>query len=176
MPPRAPPRHKRPPRPESKCKGTVRRAFYGKRGWTVVSVRELSSIQPAMTQFKRLLTLPNLCRLLLVIVLVLSVQYLRHERPPWKSAWSRHLAAGQEPSYGEHVRTGLWWGAAARAGLSATLLALSLAWSVKGGAPPRAGSLNLGRPGDIEVSPRTFWITLGVIVLIAGAMRLPRMT
>ena len=129
-----------------------------------------------MPQLKRFLTVANLCRLLLAIVLLVSIQHLCHEKPPWKTAWARHQAEGKEPSFGEHVRTGLWWGAAARAGLAAALLVVSFAWSVKGGTPKPEGDLTLGTLEDATLSPRAFWITMGIIVLGAAAMRLPRMS
>jgi hypothetical protein len=127
-----------------------------------------------MFTLRRYATVQNFCRLALITVLVLAVQHLRHEKSPWNTAWARHLAEGKNPSFSEHLKTGLWWGAAARAAVAAILLILSAFWSRT--ASVHAGSeFQLGRAGDYAVSRRTFWIALGLIVFGAALMRLPRM-
>jgi hypothetical protein len=94
-------------------------------------------------------------------------------RPPWKSAWARHRAEGKEPTFQEHLGVGLWYGAAARVGLCGALLVVSLGWGLKR-EPDKATSFMLGTQHDPKVSPRAFGVALGVIVLGALAMRLPR--
>jgi hypothetical protein len=129
-----------------------------------------------MRHLKRFFNRTNIFRLLLAIVLAQAVAYLREEKPPWKTAWARHIAEGKDPSFREHLHTGLWWGAAARAGLTAAVLALSLGWWAKGGSGlGTRTSFDVGTPEDVTVSPRTFWVALGVIVVGAAVMRAPRM-
>jgi hypothetical protein len=127
-----------------------------------------------MLRFRTLLTPLNFARLLLLGVLLFSLEQLDEMRPPWKSAWARHRAEGKEPTFGEHLSTGLWYGAAARGGLCGTLLIISLGWGVKR-TSDKAARFTLAAPGDPAVSSRTFVLTLGAIVLGALAMRAPRL-
>lgn len=130
-----------------------------------------------MPRLRSLLTPLNFGRLILLGVLLFSLEQLDEMRPPWKSAWARHIAEGKEPTFGEHLSTGLWYGAAARVGICGALLVVSLAWGLglkKTYASPER--LSLARPGDAPVSSRTFAVVLGVIVVGSLAVRLPRMT
>jgi hypothetical protein len=127
-----------------------------------------------MPRIRSLLTPLNFGRLILLAVLLFSTEQLNEMRPPWKSAWARHRAEGKEPTFGEHLSTGLWYGAAARVGLCGLLLVVSLGWGLKR-EPGRGSSFTLGNANDPTVSPRTFGLALGVLVLGAAVMRLPRM-
>lgn len=138
--------------------------------------RKASSTNPAIQFMRRQFTVLNLARLLLLAGLLYSEYQLDEMRPPWKSAWARHLAEGKDPTFGEHLSTGLWYGAAARMGLCATLLLVSLTWGWKSPADQKPTRFNLARAGDAVVSTRAFALILGVILLAALAMRLPRMT
>lgn len=120
---------------------------------------------------RRFLTVTTLARLALLAVLAFSLHQLDELRPPSKTAWARHLAEGKNPAIAEHVQVGLWYGAVARAGISGVLLVLSLAWPLS---RPAEG----GQRFDLRetmVSPGVFWTSIGVIMLVALGMRLPRM-
>ena len=129
----------------------------------------------AMPRLRSLITPLNIGRLLLLGVLLFSLKQLDEMRPPWKSAWARHRAEGKEPTFGEHLSIGLWYGAAVRVGLCGLLLGVSLGWGVKRESGKATTRFMLGAPNDPAVSPRTFGLALGVIVLGALAMRAPRM-
>ncbi|QIF04363.1 glycosyltransferase family 39 protein [Roseimicrobium sp. ORNL1] len=130
-----------------------------------------------MPRFRSLLTPLNFGRLILLGVLLVSTEQLDEMRPPWKSAWARHIAEGKEPTFGEHLSTGLWYGAAARVGICGALLAVSFLWGVGlKRSYPSPTPLSLARPDDAAVSPRTFALVLGVIVAGSLVLRLPRMT
>ncbi len=116
----------------------------------------------------------NLARLLVAAVLAFSLIQLGEMKPPGDSAWARKRAAGISPSYREHLQVGLWAGTAAVAGLSAVLLGLSLGWGWRKPVP-RGFSLRLSGTSAFPVSPRAFTAAVGIIVLGALAMRLPRM-
>lgn len=148
-------------------------------GHTSLILRENNGPAPVSTQnltsivlfMRRFLTVTTLARLALLAVLAFSLHQLDEMRPPSRTAWARHLAEGKDPAVAEHVQVGLWYGAAARAGISGVLLALSLAWPLR---RPAEG----GQQFDLReamVSPGVFWTSIGVIILVALAMRLPRM-
>lgn len=117
----------------------------------------------------------NLARMGIAAVLLFSLHQLGDMKLPWKSAWGRHRAEGTSPSYNEHVQTGLWGGAAARAGLAGLLLMASIGWGWEKPAPERS-TLHPKFSGETPPSGRSFAAVLGVIVLGAIFMRLPRMT
>ncbi|RBP45149.1 dolichyl-phosphate-mannose-protein mannosyltransferase [Roseimicrobium gellanilyticum] len=127
-----------------------------------------------MPRLRSLFTPLNFGRLILLGVLLFSAEQLDEMRPPWKSAWARHRAEGKEPTFNEHLSTGLWYGAAARVGLCGLLLVVSLGWGVKR-EPGSGTTFMLGKKTDPQLSPQVFGVVLGVIVLGALAMRLPRM-
>lgn len=127
-----------------------------------------------MHRLRFLLTPLNLGRLMVLGLLLLSLEQLDEMRPPWKSAWARHRAEGKEPTFHEHLGVGLWYGAAARAGLCGALLVASLGWGLKR-ETAKATTFLLEKPEDARMPPRVFGMALGVIVLGALAMRLPRM-
>lgn len=117
----------------------------------------------------------NLCRLVVLVVLFFSFQQVKHEKPPWKSSWARHVADGKEPSFKEHLQAGFWIGAMARVGACGALLLVSLGWGWQrkpGTEPP---TFDLGRAGTNGLSPGFFKAVLAVIFVTALAMRLPRM-
>lgn len=120
----------------------------------------------------RYLTLYNLARLALFAVLAISLYQLKEAKPPSKTAWAKHLAQGKEPTAGEHIQVGMWYGTAARAGITGVMLLLSLAWPLTRAAPP-VPSFDLR---GAAVSSRTFWLVTGLIIILALMMRLPRMT
>ncbi|HSJ02165.1 MAG TPA: glycosyltransferase family 39 protein, partial [Verrucomicrobium sp.] len=140
-----------------------------------------------MPRLRSLLTPANFFRVVLLIVCIQAVGHLRDEKPPWKSAWGRHRAEGVDPSFREHLATGLWAGAVARLGFGATLLVLSLAWGRQGSSPAAKG-----QSGDVIVpshrplgaalsaptcpSPLLYYSLLGALLAGALAMRLPRLT
>lgn len=128
-----------------------------------------------MPRLRSLLTLPNVFRIVLLIICVQAIGHLREEKPPWKSAWGRHKAEGVDPSFREHVATGLWYGAVARVGIAGALLLLSLGW--RRTTPPSNTTNLLAAPGSAaSPSPVVFYSLLGVILAGALAMRVPRMT
>lgn len=130
-----------------------------------------------MPRLRSLLNLPNVFRIILLIICVQAIGYLREEKPPWKSAWGRHKAEGVDPSFREHVATGLWCGAAARAGIAGAILLLSLGWRRTTPPPPTTGAHLLGGPeAQSSPSPVVFYGLLGAILAGALAMRTPRMT
>ncbi len=128
-----------------------------------------------MSRLRTLVSPLNLGRLILLVVLLLTLREMDGFHPPRKAGWEKHKAQGREATFEEYVTTGLWYGAAARAGICGVLLVVSLAWGIKrdGGAPMR---LTLQRDGDPVVTPKVQAVVLGVIVLAALGMRLPRMT
>ena len=117
----------------------------------------------------------NLCRLAVLVVFLVSVNHVRHEKPPWKSSWAKHVAEGREPTFREHLAAGFWYGAAARVGACGALLLVSLGWGwqrKEGDLPPR---FDLSRTDDAVISAKAFTGLLAVIFVGALAMRLPRM-
>lgn len=130
-----------------------------------------------MPRLRSLLNLPNVFRIILLIICVQAIGYLREEKPPWKSAWGRHKAEGVDPSFREHVATGLWYGAVARAAIAGAILLLSLTWRRTQTPNPATGNSLLAAPeSESAPSPLVFYGLLGAIVAGALAMRAPRMT
>lgn len=120
---------------------------------------------------RRFLTSLNLARLALLLVFSFTLYQLSDMKPPAKTAWARHMAEGKDPTVAEHVQVGLWYGAVSRAGITGLLLVLSFAWSLKAAAP-KNWTFDLQGTG---LSQRTFWATLLVILILAAAIRVPRM-
>jgi 4-amino-4-deoxy-L-arabinose transferase-like glycosyltransferase len=121
---------------------------------------------------RRLLTLHNLARLALLALLFFSLEQVDEMKHPSKTAWARHMAEGKNPSVAEHVKAGMWAGAVTRAAIAGLLLVVSLGWPLQRAAP-KGNAMNLG---GMQASPRVFWTCVGLIVLGALVMRLPRMT
>lgn len=131
-----------------------------------------------MLQPRNLLTIPNLFRVLLLLVCIDAATYLKNERPPWKSAWARHRAEGTDPSFREHLATGLWAGAAVRLSVGSALLLLSLAWTRKQLPLHSRDLLAVPEKKDMVPScpPGVFYSLLGLMLAGSLATRLPRMT
>ncbi len=136
-----------------------------------------------MNRFPQLFTTANLARLAIALVFLFSWHQLREMKPPREMMWTKRQAQGKEPSFKEHVQLGLWYGAAARTGLCAILLGISIAWPLgaKKAAASHAGNFIAFRKPELPLSgtsffrPRLWWACLVSIVLIAFFMRLPRM-
>lgn len=129
-----------------------------------------------MPRLRSLLNLPNFFRIVPLIICVQAIGYLCEEKPPWKSAWGRHKAEGVDPSFREHVATGLWYGAVARAGIAGAILLLSLTWRRTQTPAPATGNCLLAAPGSATApSPIVFYGLLGAILAGALVMRAPRM-
>jgi len=96
--------------------------------------------------------------------------YLSGHVPPWKldRLWQRHaeLKPGRLDDY---IACGLWVGAAIGA-LVATLLAASaFLWA----RPPSGHVVEIG---GIDAFPaQRFWLLLGLVILVAGTLRAPRL-
>jgi hypothetical protein len=130
-----------------------------------------------MPRLRSLLTLPNVFRIVLLIICVQAIGHLREEKPPWKSAWGRHKAEGVDPSFREHVATGLWYGAVARAGIAGAILLLSLGWRRTTTQASTSTQKLLATSGAASSpSPVVFYSLLGAVLAGALAMRAPRMT
>jgi hypothetical protein len=126
-----------------------------------------------MLQLRQILTPANFCRLAALLLCLQAFHQVDNSKSPWKTAWGRRTLAGESPSYNEHVKAGHWFGAQARGYLLAGLLAASVGWGLK--TKPQT----LTRLEALSASPmsaKTFCLGLGVIVLVALAMRAPRMT
>ena len=97
------------------------------------------------------------------------VHLLTHTHPrDLHRLWERH-AALKPAKLEDYINYGMWIGAAAGLGISLFLAATAFLWS----RPPTSHRVKLGSP---EKSPaRNFWLLVGAIVLVAGAIRAPRM-
>ena len=127
---------------------------------------------------QRFLTKENVLRLLLAVILISAIHTLTHSRTPWKSAWGRHMAAGKDPTLREQVEASAWFAAAARAGISALLLALSFTWVRDKPERTDQASRNDLLVDEAMQGPSraVFTGTIAVILAAALVLRLPRMT
>jgi len=127
-----------------------------------------------MHRLRPYLTLPNLFRVLLAVVMLTSIQYVQNEKSPWKTAWGKRMAQKESPSYKEHVNASFWFAAGARAGLAGAILLLSWKWGAR---KRRRHSITLAEGERApNVSNKKFYLTLALIGLVALGMRLPRMS
>lgn len=126
-----------------------------------------------MVSLGRHLTPLNICRLLLLVLCLYSLEQLTNRKSPAQIAVEIQKAAAKQPRFKDHLNTGMWYGSMARAGISGLLLLTSLGWSRRrttGSSP----ALHLKFPSGQPLSPKVFYGLLSVILLGTLAMRLPR--
>lgn len=128
-----------------------------------------------MVSLRRYLTPANICRLLLLLLCLYSLEQLTYRKSPAEIAAQIQESGAKQPRFKDHLSTGMWYGAVARAGIAGMLLITSLGWTRKRTSESHP-VLKLQSARDATLSTRSFFALLAVLLLGALAMRLPRMT
>ncbi len=128
-----------------------------------------------MVHLGRYLTPINICRLLLLLLCFFSLEQLTNRKSPAQIAAEIQKTPNQKARFKDHLNTGMWYGAVARAGISGLLLITSLGWTRKRTSKSHP-VLSLKSSLASTLSTRAFFGLLALLLLVALAMRLPRMT
>jgi hypothetical protein len=105
-----------------------------------------------------------------IAIAAFCLNYIFKHSPPWEldHLWQRH--ADLKPAHlDDYIAFGLWIGAAIGAAVSTILAVTSFLWA----RPPTSNTVEIG--GGDGFPARRFWLILGVIVIVAGAIRAPRL-
>lgn len=128
-----------------------------------------------MVHLKKHLAPANICRFLLLLLCLFSLQQLKTKKSPSDIATIVERSETKVPRFKDHLNTGMWYGAAARAGIAGLLLVVSLGWTAKKNSASHP-VLSLRSLQGNEMPTRQFFVLLALLILGALAMRLPRMT
>ncbi|CAN5695867.1 hypothetical protein BH11VER1_BH11VER1_15790 [soil metagenome] len=127
-----------------------------------------------MVHLKRYLTLVNFWRLLLLLLCLYSMEQLTIRKSPAQIAAEIEKTTAKQPRFKDHLNTGMWYGAVARASIAGLLLITSLAWTRKRTSESHL-VLSLKSAQESALSTRAFFALLALLLLGALTMRLPRM-
>lgn len=127
-----------------------------------------------MAQLRSYLTPSNFCRLLLLFLCLYSLEQLTNRKSPAEITAQIEASDSQKPRFKDHLNTGMWYGAAARAGIAGILLVVSLGWTRKKEATSPL-LLTLKSLQEPSMPARWFFSLLVILIVGALAMRMPRM-
>ena len=118
------------------------------------------------------ISLPQVIRLGLVVVAAACVTLVASGTKPWETLVASRHAAGKVAPVHDYVVYGLWYGCIFTAAAALLLLVTSWWWLRPGVVEP----VSLVRQDRKAIPRRLFWMAIAAFLLLAAALRLPRMS